>query len=203
MGLGLTEAGKKLRMSHTAQALNHAGRLVFHVVLLAILAAVIFVSFSFILPPTRWSVWRLPISIAASGAVVLMVALASFSTARPRIMDSLAAVLGLASAISGIAITLLIVYGIGLNFAEHKGSRDSFIYMMTDPAVLKLILIFALIPAVPGAPGLWIARTRSRQAGRVSLAAMAARFSTLAVSLSAMMGVVAVVGALVRRVMWP
>ncbi len=190
-------------MSHAVQALNQAGKLVFAVGLLAILAAVLFVSFSFILPPTHWLIWRLPISIAAGGAVVLMIAWAYFSTARSWIMDGLAAVLGLASAISGMAVTLLIIYGIGLNFAEHKGSRDSFIYVMTDPAVLTLILLFALIPAVPGGLGLWIARARSRQAGRVSLAAMAARFSTLAVSLSAMMGAVAIVGALVRRVMWP
>ncbi len=190
-------------MSYTAQALTRAGKLAFPVILLSILVAILFGSFSLILPVHRWAVWRVPILIAAGGAVALMIAWPSYSTLRPWVMDSLAAVLGLASAIPGIAITLLFAYGLGLRIAEHKGSVESFIYEMTNPMALWLYLYVAIIPVVPGAVGLWIARRRLRDVERVSLAGMAARFSKLGLGLSAMIFAAVAIAALCRRVMWP
>ena len=190
-------------MSFDSQALTRAGKLVFPAILLSILVAILFGSFSLILPRHQWTVWRVPILIAAVEAVALMIAWPSYSTMRPRVMDGLAAVLGLASAIPAIAITLLFVYGIGLRIAENEGSRESLMYQMTDPMMLWQFLYFAIIPAVPGALGLWIAQRRLREVGRVSVAGMAARFSKLGLGLSAMLGVVVAVAALCRRVMWP
>jgi hypothetical protein len=190
-------------MSYAAQVASRAGKLVFVLILLSILVAILFGSFSMILPLHRWTVWRAPILIAAGGAVALISACASYSSVRPWVMDSLAAVLGLTSAIPGIAITLLIAYGLSLQIAEHNGTRDSFIYQMTRPAILWELLYFAIIPAIPGAVGLWIARRRLQSAGRLSLAGVAARFSTLGLALSGMIGVTAAFGALLRRVMWP
>ena len=190
-------------MSYAAQVFTRAGKLAVHLVLLSILVAILFVSFSLMLPIHRWTVWRVPILIAAGGAVAIMIACASSSFMRPWVMDGLAAVLSLTSAIPGIGITLLIVYGLSLRVAEHKGSGASLMYQMTDPMILWYILTFAIIPVVPGVVGLWIARGRLREVGRVSLAGMAARFSTLGLGLSAMMGALVTVAALCRRVMWP
>ena len=190
-------------MSYDARALSRAGMLVFPVLLLSILVAILFGSFSLILPTQQWTAWRVPILIAAGGGVAVMIVWGSFSRTRPWIMDGLAAVLGLASAITGIGITLLIAYGLSLHIAEHKGSGRSLMYQMTNPMVLWQLLYFAIIPAVPGAVGLWIARIRSRQTGRVSLAAMAVRFSKLGLGLSLMIVAVVAVAALGRWAMWP
>jgi hypothetical protein len=190
-------------MSDAAHAFKLAGKLVVPVILLMVMAAILFGSFSLILPHHHWTVWRVPVLIAAAGTVALMIACASFSSARPWMMDGLAAVLSLASVIPGIGVTLLVAYGLSLHIAEHQGSRESLIYQMTDPIVLWQLLYFAIIPAVPGIVGLWIARRRLRDAGRVSLAGMAARFSSLGLGLSVMMGAMVVVAALCRRVMWP
>jgi hypothetical protein len=190
-------------MSFASQSLHRAGTLVVLVILLSILAAVLFGSFSLMLPRHQWTVWRVPILIAAGGAVALVIVCASYSSMRPRIMDGLAVVLGLASAIPGIGITLLIVYGLGLHIAEHKGSWESLMYQLTDARSLWQIAEFAIIPAVPGVGGLWIARRRLREMGPVSLAGMAARFSTLGLGLTTMIAVAVTVGALCRRVMWP
>jgi hypothetical protein len=190
-------------MSHAAQIVNRAGKLVFAVILLAILVAVLFGSFGLILPRHQWTVWRVPILATAGITVTLLIAWANYSAARSWIIDGLAAVLGLSSAILGIAITLLIAYGLNLHITEHKGSRDSFVYQMTDSAILWYTLGCAFIPTVPGAVGVWIARRRLREAGRTSLAGTAVRFSTLGLGLSAMIGVMVAVAALYRRVTWP
>ena len=152
-------------MSHAAQLLNRAGKLAFAVILLSILVAILFGSFGLILPRDLWTVWRVAILTTAGIAVTLLIAWARDSAARSWIMDGLAAVLGLTSAILGIAITLLIAYGLNLHIAEHTGSWDSFVYQMTDSVTLLYFLFYALIPAVPGAVGIWIARTRLREAG--------------------------------------
>jgi hypothetical protein len=118
-------------------------------------------------------------------------------------MTGLAVVLGLTSATLGIAITLLISYGLSLQIAEHTGSRDSFVYQMTNPTALCYFLYSAGIPAAPGVVGLWISGRRLREAGRVSLAGMAVRFSKLGLGLSSTIGVVVLVAALYRRAIWP
>jgi hypothetical protein len=192
-------------MSFDAQALTRAGKLVFPAILLSILVTILFGSFILILPPHhQWTtIWRVPILIAAAGAVALIIAGPPYSTVRPWVIDGLAAVLGLASAISGIGITLLFAYGLELQIAEYRGSVDSFIYQMTNPMALWYLLCVAIIPVLPGAFGLWIARKRLREVGRVSLAGMASRFSKLGLGLSAMLGVAIAVAALYRRAMWP
>jgi hypothetical protein len=192
-------------MSFDAQALTRAGKLVFPAILLSILVTILFGSFILILPPHHheWTtIWRVPILIAAAGAVALVIAGPPYSTMRPWVMDGLAAVLSLASSISGIGITLLFAYGLNLQIAEYRGSVDSFIYQMTNPMALLYLLCFAIIPVLPGAAGLWIARKRLREVGRVSLAGMASRFSKLGLGLSAMLAVTVAVAALYRRAMW-
>ena len=193
-------------MSFDAQALTRAGKLVIPAILLSILVTIVFGSFILILPAQhhQWTtIWRVPILIAAAGALALIIAGPPYSTMRPWVMDGLAAVLSLASAISGIGITLLFAYGLELQIAEYRGSVDSFIYQMTNPIALWYLLCFAIIPVLPGAAGLWIARTRLRKVGRVSLAGMASRFSKLGLGLSAILGVTIAVAALYRRAMWP
>jgi hypothetical protein len=190
-------------MSHAAQVLNRAGKLMFAVILLSLLVAILFGSFGLILPRHQWTVWRVPILTAAGITVTLMIAWANYSAARSWIIDGLAALLGLTSAILGIAITLLIAYGLNLHIIEHSGSRNSFVYKMTDSAILWYLLCCAFIPTVPGAVGVWMARRRLREAGRTSLPGMAARFSTLGLGLSAMIGVMVAVAAIYRRVTWP
>ncbi len=190
-------------MSDAAHAFKLAGKLVYPVILLLVMAAILFGSFSLILPRHQWTVWRVPVLIAAAGVVTLMIACASFSSVRPWMMDGLAAVLSLASVIPAIGVTLLIAHGLSLHIAEHQGSGESLMYQMTDPIVLWQLLCCAIIPAVPGIVGLWIARRRLRDAGRVSLAGMAARFSSLGLGLSVMIGAMVGVAALCRRVMWP
>ena len=149
-------------MSDAAHAFKLAGKLVFPVILLMVMAAILFGSFSLILPLHRWTIWRVPVLIAAAGVVTLIIACASFSAVRPWMIDGLAAVLSLGSVIPGIGVTLLIAYGLSLHIAEHQGSGESLIYQMTDPIVLWELLYFAIIPAVPGLVGLWIARRRLR-----------------------------------------
>ena len=190
-------------MSNAALVVNRAGKLVFATILLSILVAILFGSFSLILPLHRWTIWRVPILTAAGITVTLLIAWANYSSVRPWIIDGLAAVLGLTSAILGIALTLLIAYGLNLQIAEHKGSRDSFVYQMTNSAVLLLLLCYAMIPAVPGAVGLSIVRRRLREVRRTSLAGAAGRFSTLGLGLSAMIVVMVAFAALNRRVTWP
>jgi hypothetical protein len=190
-------------MSYAARVVNRAGKLVFAVSLISILVAILFCSFTLILPHHQGTVWRIPISVAAGGVAILLIAWARYPAGRPSIMDGLAAVLGLTSATLGIAIALLIAYGLSLHIAEHTGSRDSFVYQMTNPVLLRVVAYFALIPAVPGAVGIWIVRRRRREVGRVSLSGTATRFSTLGLSLSAMIGVMVAVAALYRLVTWP
>ena len=190
-------------MFDAAQGVIRAGKLVFAVILLSILVAILFGSFSLILPHHQWTVWGVTILTTAGITVTLLIAWANYSAVRNWIVDGSAAVLGLTSAILGIALTLLIAYGLNLRIGEHKGSRDSFVYQVTDPAALWLLLYCAIFPAVPGTVGLWIARRRSREAGRLSLPGTSARFSTLGLGLSAMIGVMVAVAALYRRVTWP
>jgi hypothetical protein len=190
-------------MSYAAQVVNRAGKRVFTVSLISVLLAILFCSFTLILPHHQWTVWRVPIRIAAGGAAISLIAWSRCPASRPSIMDGLAAVLGLTSATLGIAFALLIAYGLSLHIAEHTGSRDRFIYQMTNPVLLRLVVCYALIPAVPGAVGVWIVGRRRRDVGRVSMAGTATRFSALGLWLSAMSGVLVAVGALYRLVTWP
>jgi hypothetical protein len=64
-------------MSHAAQVVNRAGKLVFAVILVSILAAILFGSFGLILPHHQWTVWRVPILTTAGIAVTLLIAWAN------------------------------------------------------------------------------------------------------------------------------
>ncbi len=152
-------------MSYAAQALNRAGKLVVLMILLAVLVAILFGSLSLMLPRDQWTAWRVAILIAAGGAVAVMTAWSSRSPMRPWFMDGLAAVLSLTSAIPGIGMIILVAYGLSLHIAEHKGSGQSLMFQMTNPMLLWHLIYFAMIPAVPGVVGLWIARRRLREAG--------------------------------------
>jgi hypothetical protein len=190
-------------MYYAAQIVCRAGKLVFAFTLLSILVAILFGSFDLILPHHPWTVWRVPILITAALTVTLPLAWAMYRAPRRWIIDGLAVVLGLTSAVLGMGMTLVIAYGLNLNISEYKGSRDSFVYMMTSSEALEYFLFYAMIPTLPGAFGLWIARRRLREAGRVSLTGMAARFASLGLGLSAMIGVFVAVAAVYRRVTWP
>ena len=124
-----------LQMLNAAPVVNRAGKLVFATILLSILVAILFGSFSLILPHPERITWQVPILAAAGITVTLLIARANYRAVRPWIIDGVAAVLGLTSAILGIALTFLIAYGLNLQIAEHKGSRDSFVYQMTNSAV--------------------------------------------------------------------
>jgi hypothetical protein len=190
-------------MSDAATAFRLGEKLVYPVILLMIMAAILFGSFSLVLPPHHWTIWRVPVLIAASGAVTLMITFASFSAVRPWVMDGLAVVLSLTSAIPGIGVAFLVVYGLSLHIAEREGTWESLMYQISDPITLWQLLKSAIVVAVPGIVGLWIAGKRLREMGRVSVAGTAARFSKLGLGLSMMIGVMVVAAAIYRRIMWP
>ena len=168
------------------------------VILLSILAAILFGLFSLILPAHPLTVWRIPVLIAAVGVAALAKMCAPYSSVQSWVTDGLAAVFGLASAVLGIGISLLIAYGISLHIAENTGTAESLIYELTSPAALAYFSCYAIIAAVPGLVGLYIVQRRSQSpaVSRALLAAMAARFSKLGLSLSAVVGLTIVVGAL-------
>lgn len=190
-------------MTDAATALRLGEKLVYPVILLMIMAAILFGSFSLILPWHHWTIWRVPVLIAAAGAVTLLITFASFSAVRPRVMDGLAAVLSLTSAIPAIGAAFLVVYGPSLRIAEREGTWESLVYEISDPIILWQLLSSAIVVALPGIVGLWIAGRRLREMGRVSVAGTAARFSKLGLGLSLMMAAMVVAAALYRRIMWP
>jgi hypothetical protein len=57
-------------MSHAAQVVNRAGKLMFAVILVSILVAILFGSFGLILPDYQWTVWRVPILTTAGITMV-------------------------------------------------------------------------------------------------------------------------------------
>ena len=169
-------------MTASSLILSRPKSLAIHVALLPLLAAMLFGLFSFILPWHQWTVWRVPILIATAGVVALLIVWPFRQPMRAGMLDGLATILGLASAVPGVAISVLIAFGLSLHVAENQYSVQSLIYQLTHPTMLKQILGFALVPVVPGVIGLWLARRRATT--RTSLVAMAARFSTLGLSLS-------------------
>ncbi len=96
-----------------------------------------------------------------------------------RAVDGLAAISGLVSAVVGMGAVLTIPYGIALQITEDHARVQTRIYQLTsfDQATYLLVIIGTV--AIPGAVGLGLARRRGRAIERVSLAAMAARFSIM------------------------
>jgi hypothetical protein len=190
-------------MPYEAQAVMQASKLAISSILLMILAAILFDSLSLMMPSHHATVWRVPALIGAGGAVALMIAWPFRSDMRAWVTDGLAAVLGFTSAVPGIGVVLLITYGLILHVSENQGTTESLMFQLSEPSLLRELLRFAIIPAATGAIGLSIARRRARVTGRASFVAMAARFSLLGLSLSALVGLVTTVAAICRWVMWP
>ena len=190
-------------MESDARSVAPATRLAISTLLLMILVTTLFGSFSLMMPVHHWTVWRVPALIGAGGLVALMIAWPSRSGSRPWIMDGLVAVLGLTSAVTGIGIVILIAFGLALHVSENQESTQGLVFRSTDPGLLRHLLLWASIPAVPGAIGLWIARKRTQTQGRTSLAAMAARYALLGLSLAGLVGLVAAFAAAYRWAMWP
>jgi nitrate reductase NapE component len=169
--------------------------------LLPLLAVILFGLFGFILPPNRWTVWTIPGLIAAGGVVLILVAWPFREPVRAAMLDALAATLALASAIPGLAVTMLIAYGVALQIAENRYGTQSLLYQLTSPIVLRQTLKFALVPIVPGLIGLWLAKRRAT--ARTSRAAVAARFSLLSLVLSGLIACAIVMGTAYHRLEWP
>jgi hypothetical protein len=188
-------------MSTDSEQVHWTSNLAIQLGLLPVLAAILFGLFGFILLPNRWSVWTIPALIAAGGAVAILVACPFRQPLRAGVLDALAVTLALASVVPSLAITLLMAYGVARELAENRNSTHSLLYQLTSPLVLRQILQLALLPVAPGLIGLWLAKRRATT--RTSRAAMAARFSKLSLTLSALIGCVIIIGAAYRRVEWP
>jgi hypothetical protein len=186
------------------RAADRAASLVRTAVLLAGLAAILFVSYGQVAPlPHGLSLWRLPIGIATAGGLALLVAWpARRAGGRTRTADEVIAMLGVASAIVGIGAAILVAFGVTLNFAENRETTQAFIYRMTRPAMVVSLLAIAAPAAILGALGLAIARRRARAAGRVSAAGVAVRFSIIGLGCAGVIVAFAAAVAIYRWVTW-
>jgi hypothetical protein len=113
------------------------------------------------------------VSIRQEGAIPAQ------SPAQARMVDFLAAALGIASAIAGIGAILAIPFGIALQITQdHIDIRTRIYELASFHQAAYLAVVLGLI-AIPGTIVLCLARRSSRRLERVSLAAMAARLSIL------------------------
>jgi hypothetical protein len=186
------------------QAGDRAAILMRSAVLLAGLAAILFVSYSVVAPlPRGWSPWRVPVGIAAAGGMALLLAWPSRRAAtKTRTADQFAVMLGAASMIVGIGAAILVSYGISLHIAENRTSTQSLIYQLTHPAAVISVLAIAAPAAISGGLALAIARRRARAAGRVSAAATAVRFSAVGLGCAGLIATAAASAAIYRWLTW-
>ena len=173
-------------------------------VLLAGLAAILFVSYGLVAPmPPGWAGWRLTVGIAAACGLALLLAWPSRrAAARIRTVDEVAAMLGAASMILGIGAAMLVAYGLVLNFKEEQVSTQTLLYRLTHPSILVPLLIFAAPAAITGGLGLGMARQRARAAGRVSAAATAVRFSIVGLACAGLIAALGVTAVIYRWLTW-
>jgi hypothetical protein len=185
-------------------AADGAASLLRTAVLLAGLAAILFVSYGQVAPlPRGLSHWRLPIGISTAGGLTLLLAWPSRRAgARTRTADEVAAMLGVASAIVGIGAAMLIAIGVSFNVADNRQTTQAFIYQMTHPAVVISILTIAAPAAISGGLGLAIARRRARAAGRFSAAGVAVRFSIIGLGCAGVIVAFTAAVAIYRWVTW-
>jgi hypothetical protein len=188
-------------MPEEPKSVARSTTLTIHVALIPLLAAILFGLFSVILPRHRWTVWAIPVLIAAGGVVALLAAWPFRQAVRDGVLDALAGTLALASAVTGIAITLMIGYGLALQVAENRYATHSLMFRLTHPELLRQLLVFALVPIAPAVIGVWVANRRAT--ARISLAAMAARFSITSLVLSGLIVGTVLVGAAYHTVQWP
>jgi hypothetical protein len=186
------------------RAADRAARLFRAGVLLAGLAAILFVSYGLVAPmPPGWLWWRLPVGIAAVCGLALLLAWPSRrADAKTRTVDEAAAMLGAASMILGIGAAMLVTYGLVLHFKEEQVSTQTLLYRLTHPSVLVSLLIFASPAAVAGGLGLAMARRRARAAGRVSAAATAVRFSIVGLACAGLIAALGVTAVIYRWLTW-
>ncbi len=186
------------------RAADRAARLFRAGVLLAGLAAILFVSYGLVAPmPPGWLWWRLPVGIAAAGGLALLLAWPSRrADAKTRTVDEAAAMLGAASMILGIGAAMLMAYGLVLNFTEERVSTQTLLYRLTHPSILVSLLIFAAPAAIAGGLGLGMARRRARAAGRVSAAATAVRFSIVGLACAGLIAALGVTAVIYRWLTW-
>ena len=96
-----------------------------------------------------------------------------------RVVDSLAAVFGAASAVVGIGAILAIPFGIALQITEDHVRVQTRIYELTSFSQAAYLMVVIGLVALPGVVGLVLARRGRRRVERVSLAGMAARLSIM------------------------
>jgi hypothetical protein len=210
------------------RAADRAARLMRSAVLLASLAAILFVSYGQVAPlPRGWSHWRLPIAIATAGVLALLIAWPSRrADARTRTADDVAAMLGAASMIVGIGAAMLIAIGLTMNVQDNRLTNQSLVYQLTGPSgrggpairgrltnqslIYQLTgpgfviacLLMAAPAAISGGLGLAIARRRGRVAGRVSTTGIALRFSAIGLGCVGLIVAFAAAALIYRWVTW-
>ena len=186
------------------RAADRAAGLLRSAVLLAGLAAILFVSYGIVAPlPPAWAWWRLPIGIGAGGGLALLLLWPSRRAAtKSRTFDEVTRMLGVASAVLGIGAAMLVAYGLVLNFTEERFSAQTQLYRLTHPSVLVSLLIIAAPAAITGVLAVIIARRRARPAGRVSAAATAVRFSIVGLVCAGLIAATAATAALYRWLTW-
>jgi hypothetical protein len=187
------------------RAADRAAMLMRSTVLLAGLAAILFVSYGLAAPlPPGWLAWRLPIGIATAGGLSLLLAWPSRRAAtKTRTADEAAVMLGAASMIVGIGAAMLIAIGLTLNVAENRTfTTQALIYQLTHPSVVISVLVLAAPSAITGGLGLAIARRRARAAGRGAVAATAVRFSDVGLACAGLIAATAGMAAIYRWLTW-
>jgi hypothetical protein len=118
------------------------------------------------------------------------------------VIDAIAAALGVASAIAGVACVLLFAFALELQISGPAWSRLILIQRITDPSNAAGALGLAALGAAPGFIGYAIARRRLRAASRISLAAVACRFALVGIALSCLLAAVAASVAVWRWLAW-
>jgi hypothetical protein len=186
------------------RAADQVARLSRLAVLLAGLAAILFISYGLVVPvPFGWSHWILPIVIATAGGLALLLAWPSRrAEARTRTADEIAAMLGAASMIVGLGAAMVVAYGLAWTVADNRFTTQEFLYRMTHPAAVTSLLAIATPAAVLGGLGLAMAWRRARVAGTVSAAGMARRFSAVGLVCSGLIVALAAAAAIYRWVTW-
>jgi hypothetical protein len=186
------------------RAADRAARLLRAGVLLAGLAAILFVSYGLVTPlPYGLSLWRWPIGIATAGGLALLLAWPSRRAgARTRTADETAVMLGAASMIAGIGAAIIVAYGVAANVEDNLESAQALAYRLTHPSVVVSVLALAVPSAISGILSLVMARRRARAVGRVSAAATAVRFSIVGLVCAGLIAATAATAAVYRWLTW-
>jgi hypothetical protein len=167
-------------------------------------AAYVFISSSPALPTkSQWAIWRVPVLEGVAGALVLGLFWTSRRpSSRSWATDSIAAALGVAAAIVGVASVLLFAFAVDLRMSGASRNATYVLHRMTDPRTTADAVAFSALTLLPGLVGYWLARRRAREFGRVSLAAVALRFSLVGITIGLLLGAWAVSAVVWRTLIW-